>query len=49
MLFKERIAVFFKNNVKPVSTFSGQNAELVNIKECDIKSIAFTQHVWNIL
>jgi hypothetical protein len=29
------MAVFTANYIKPIDTLCGQNAELVNVKECD--------------
>jgi hypothetical protein len=34
MLFKEIIAVYSENHMKPINTLCGQNAELLIVKEC---------------
>jgi hypothetical protein len=33
-LFKEIIAVYYENRIKPTYTLCGQNAEILVIKEC---------------
>jgi hypothetical protein len=33
MLFREIIAVYFENNMKPTNTLFGQNIQLLNNKE----------------
>jgi hypothetical protein len=32
MLFREIIAVYSENGMKPINTLCGQNAELLNVK-----------------
>jgi hypothetical protein len=32
MLFRETITVYYENHMKPTNTFSGENAELLNVR-----------------
>jgi hypothetical protein len=34
MLFREIIAVYSADHMKPINTLCGENEELLNVKEC---------------
>jgi hypothetical protein len=42
MLFKEVIAVFSDNHMKPINTLSGRNAELLAVKASGTSSYHWT-------
>jgi hypothetical protein len=39
MLFTEIIAIYSENHTKPINTFCGQNAKLLNVKAGDAHTV----------